>query len=81
MEKLPKSRSKNLRLAKKPDAAKRETQNQSSVHAAETSAGSDMTGTTDKERRQFIATAAYFRAERRNFVPGFELDDWLESGS
>jgi hypothetical protein len=24
-----------------------------------------------------IAEAAYFRAERRGFVPGHELDDWL----
>ena len=24
-----------------------------------------------------IATAAYYKAERRGFVPGHELDDWL----
>jgi len=24
-----------------------------------------------------IAQAAYFRAERRNFCPGCELEDWL----
>jgi hypothetical protein len=24
-----------------------------------------------------IADAAYFRAERRNFAPGHELEDWL----
>jgi hypothetical protein len=24
-----------------------------------------------------IAEAAYFRAERRGFVPGYEFDDWL----
>jgi Protein of unknown function (DUF2934) len=24
-----------------------------------------------------IAEAAYFRAERRHFQPGFEIDDWL----
>lgn len=24
-----------------------------------------------------VAEAAYFRAERREFAPGFELDDWL----
>jgi hypothetical protein len=24
-----------------------------------------------------IAERAYFKAERRGFVPGFELDDWL----
>ncbi len=28
-------------------------------------------------RREMIAQAAYFRAERRGFEPGHELDDWL----
>lgn len=31
------------------------------------------------ERRVWIATAAYFRAERRGFAPGGEVDDWLEA--
>ncbi len=26
-----------------------------------------------------IALAAYFKAERRGFVSGYELDDWLEA--
>lgn len=30
-----------------------------------------------EDRRQLIAEAAYFRAERREFHPGAELDDWL----
>lgn len=30
-----------------------------------------------EERHQRIATAAYLRAERRNFAPGHELEDWL----
>lgn len=29
------------------------------------------------ERRSIIAAAAYFRAERRGFEPGHELEDWL----
>jgi hypothetical protein len=29
----------------------------------------------DRERR--IRVAAYFKAERRGFAPGHELDDWL----
>lgn len=28
-------------------------------------------------RHEMIARAAYFRAERRGFAPGHELDDWL----
>jgi hypothetical protein len=30
-------------------------------------------------REQRIAEAAYWRAERRGFAPGRELDDWLEA--
>jgi Protein of unknown function (DUF2934) len=30
-------------------------------------------------RRAMIAEAAYYRAERRDFAPGHELDDWLEA--
>lgn len=26
-----------------------------------------------------IARLAYFKAEKRGFVPGYELDDWLEA--
>ena len=31
------------------------------------------------ERHAMIAQAAYFRAERRGFAHGEELDDWLEA--
>jgi hypothetical protein len=33
----------------------------------------------DPARRARIAIAAYYRAERRGFTPGRELDDWLEA--
>lgn len=29
------------------------------------------------QREHMVRTAAYFRAERRGFVPGNEWDDWL----
>lgn len=29
------------------------------------------------DRRRLIQEAAYYRAERRGFVPGCELEDWL----
>jgi hypothetical protein len=29
------------------------------------------------KRREMIAQAAYFRAKRRGFAPGHELEDWL----
>lgn len=36
---------------------------------------------TDKQRRQMIAVIAYYRAERRGFCEGGELDDWLAAES
>jgi hypothetical protein len=30
-----------------------------------------------EKRHALICEAAYFRAERRGFCPGQELDDWL----
>jgi len=33
----------------------------------------------DPARRARIAIAAYYRAERRSFAPGRELEDWLEA--
>lgn len=32
-----------------------------------------------EERNRLIAQAAYFRAEKRGFAPGFELQDWVEA--
>jgi hypothetical protein len=34
---------------------------------------------TPLEREQMIAQAAYYRAQKRNFAPGHELEDWLEA--
>lgn len=32
---------------------------------------------SDEARGRMIAIAAYYRAERRGFAPGYELEDWL----
>ena len=32
-----------------------------------------------KERYHGVAEAAYFRAEHRGFLPGYELQDWLDA--
>lgn len=32
-----------------------------------------------EERSRRIAEAAYYRAEKRGFCPGCEMDDWLEA--
>lgn len=34
-----------------------------------------------ERRRALIAEAAYFRAQRRGFAPGFETEDWLSAES
>jgi len=34
---------------------------------------------TPEEREQLVAEAAYFRAEKRDFAPGGDVDDWLEA--
>ena len=36
-------------------------------------------GVSAEERRRLIAEAAYFKAERRGFAEGGELDDWVEA--
>ncbi len=46
-------------------------------HSEDASRPFRQTGVTAEERRQLIARAAYFRAERRGFAPGSELEDWL----
>lgn len=33
----------------------------------------------ESDRRQKIATAAYYRAARRGFGGGYEMQDWLEA--
>ncbi|HUK03008.1 MAG TPA: DUF2934 domain-containing protein [Steroidobacteraceae bacterium] len=42
--------------------------------AAPAAAGANVSA---ESRRGMIAEAAYWRAERRGFAPGNEMDDWL----
>lgn len=44
-----------------------------SAEAAPTNAESQ----ADETREQMIAEAAYYRAEKRGFAPGGEVEDWL----
>jgi hypothetical protein len=34
-------------------------------------------GWDDEYRSEWIAENAYYRAERRGFLPGYEMEDWL----
>jgi len=38
---------------------------------------SDPSGLSQSDRDRRIAEAAFYRAEKRGFVPGFALEDWL----
>ncbi len=50
----------------------------SQVRGAESSAVNPATPqVTDEQRRHMITVIAYYRAERRGFCEGCELDDWL----
>jgi hypothetical protein len=44
-------------------------------------AGSGVAPVTEEQRRELIALAAYYLAERRNFEPGHETEDWLAAES
>lgn len=47
----------------------------------ESAAGSPLGvgGVDPAERSRRIAEAAYYRAQRRGFCPGCEMEDWLEA--
>lgn len=40
-------------------------------------ASAAVTSITKSDRQAMIATAAYYRAEKRHFMPGSELEDWI----
>lgn len=42
-----------------------------------TDATRERAAVSPEQRRAMIAQSAYFRAERRGFAPGAELQDWL----
>jgi len=52
-----------------------------SVDVGKTTSGGVAEGAALKERYQRIAEVAYLRSEKRGFVPGYELADWLEAES
>jgi Protein of unknown function (DUF2934) len=47
--------------------------------AASTRASSASMADCRENRHALIAEAACFKSERRSFVPGHELDDWLQA--
>ncbi len=39
----------------------------------------EITGSDIEDLRAAIAEAAYYRAEKRGFEPGYEVSDWVEA--
>jgi hypothetical protein len=39
--------------------------------------GASTGGLSEHQRRELVETTAYYLAERRNFEPGHELEDWI----
>jgi len=37
------------------------------------------TSPSPEERQRWVATAAYHRAEKRGFAPGYEVQDWVDA--
>ncbi|NCA69983.1 MAG: DUF2934 domain-containing protein [Sphingobacteriia bacterium] len=54
----------------------RKTTETSSTSSAPSISLSSIAKVSDHERLHMIAEAAYYRAEKRNFAPGHEAEDW-----
>jgi hypothetical protein len=39
--------------------------------------GLSTTGLSEQQRRELVEITAYYLAERRNFEPGHEIEDWI----
>ncbi|MET0026601.1 MAG: DUF2934 domain-containing protein [Candidatus Thiodiazotropha sp.] len=69
-----KTASKKKAVAKKKVTTKKTAAKKSTAKPATSS----KTKVSPRERYEMIATMAYYRAEARNFEPGYDVDDWLE---
>ena len=59
-----------------------ERTNGAAMVVSESEAASAATSSIDPEvRRQMVAAEAYFRAERRGFAAGQEVEDWIAAES
>lgn len=66
----------------KPTAAKSTARPRSATSAGRSSGQrTRAVAPAPADREEMIRTAAYFRAERRGFAPGYEWEDWLAAES
>lgn len=63
--------------APKPAARKASPAAKSSARKAAAKPAASNRAPSPVERDEMVRTAAYFRAERRGFAPGYEWEDWL----
>jgi hypothetical protein len=74
---MPREKSPTAPSPRKP--APRKTLSQKAPAAGAAPGFGQFTG--PEQRAALIAEAAYFRAERRGFAPGHEVEDWLAAES
>lgn len=61
-------------------AARKAQENKTTITSAKTARKkATVTSISTKEHQRLIAEAAYLRAERRNFIGGDPVTDWLEA--
>ncbi|WP_310449516.1 DUF2934 domain-containing protein [Sulfuritalea sp.] len=64
---------------KKRESAAKLNDDGSRQHARGSGAADSASGNGGIPREQWIAEAAYFRAEQRGFSPGNDMSDWLDA--
>ncbi|MFO1350519.1 MAG: DUF2934 domain-containing protein [Gammaproteobacteria bacterium] len=78
MARQPRSKSSSSSFSATPRSRKRQPPPAAEAQpAVDTMIATSVANAPD--RRSMIAQAAYFKAERRGFSPGQELQDWIEA--
>ena len=77
MEETRKRARKPRVAAGKPAATKKAGSAKTAARAKPARPASVAAGPSPAEREAMVRTAAYFRAQRRGFQPGYEWEDWL----
>jgi hypothetical protein len=64
--------------ASKKKVAKKSAAKKKAIKKTETTSSTEKAVISPRERYEMIATMAYYRAEARNFEPGYDVQDWLD---
>jgi FtsZ-interacting cell division protein YlmF len=67
--------------ANKKKVAKKSATKKKVTKKTETTRSTEKAVISPRERYEMIATMAYYRAEARNFEPGYDVQDWLDCES